>query len=92
MDWFCDQRADQRSVGEAILEVTEKRWNAYGEPEPGMDWECARMSCQTSKPTEGQQTTALHRHPAAQRQGGLFADGSSCNIVRCSATSGIGNR
>ena len=37
MHWFCDQRADERGVREAILEVPEKEWKAYAEPEPGID-------------------------------------------------------
>jgi len=35
------------ALREAILEVPEKAWQVYGEPEPGIDRECA--ACDTSR-------------------------------------------
>jgi hypothetical protein len=63
----------------AILEVPEQQWKAYGEPEPDVDRECAEVVFVPSERSEQKDTKPL-RYIAIrlrQRQGGLFADGST---------------
>src|SRR5713101_4754832 len=67
------------ALREAILEVPEKAWKAYGEPEPGIDRECAEVVFVSNQQAELKDSKPL-RYIAIrlrQRQGGLFADGSS---------------
>src|SRR5260370_2190737 len=67
------------ALREAIREVPEKEWKAYGEPEPGIDRECAEVVFVSNQPAEPKDSQPL-RYIAIrlrQRQGGLFADGSS---------------
>ena len=67
------------ALREAILEVPEKEWKAYGEPEPGIDRECAEVVFVSNQQAEPKDSQPL-RYIAIrlrQRQGGLFADGSS---------------
>lgn len=67
------------ALREAILEVPEKEWKAYGEREPGIDRECAEVVFVSNQPAEPKDSQPL-RYIAIrlrQRQGGLFADGSS---------------
>lgn len=62
----------------AILEVPEKQWKAYGEPDPEVDRECAEVVFVPSDRSEHKDSKPL-RYIAIrlrQRQGGLFADGS----------------
>ncbi len=64
---------------EAIRGVPGKEWKAYGEPEPGVDRECAEVVLVSNQPVEPQDRQPL-RYIASrlrQRQGGLFADGRS---------------
>src|SRR5260370_10751269 len=63
----------------AIREVPEKEWKAYGEPEQGVDRECAEVVFVSNQQVEPKDSQPL-RYIAIrlrQRQGGLFADGSS---------------
>jgi Transposase DDE domain group 1 len=63
----------------AILEVPEKQWKAYGEPAPQIDRECAEVAFVPSERSEHKDSQPL-RYIAIrlrQRQGGLFADGST---------------
>ena len=63
----------------AILEVPEQQWKAYGGPEPDVDRECAEVVFVPSERAEQKDSQPL-RYIAIrlrQRQGGLFADGSS---------------
>jgi hypothetical protein len=63
----------------AILEVPEQQWKAYGEPEPDVDRECAEVVFVPSDRSEHKDSQPL-RYIAIrlrQRQGGLFADGST---------------
>src|SRR3989449_6507133 len=67
------------ALREAIREVPEKEWKAYGEPEPGIDRECAEVVFVSNQQLEPKDSQPL-RYIAIrlrQRQGGLFADGSS---------------
>jgi Transposase DDE domain group 1 len=67
------------ALREAILEVPEKAWQGYGEPEPGIDRECAEVVFVSNQQAELKDSQPL-RYIAIrlrQRQGGLFADGSS---------------
>ena len=67
------------ALREAILGVPEKEWKAYGEPEPGVDCECAEVVFVPSARSEHKDSQPL-RYIAIrlrQRQGGLFADGST---------------
>jgi Transposase DDE domain group 1 len=67
------------ALREAIREVPEKEWQAYGEPEPGIDRECAEVVFVSNQPAEPKDSQPL-RYIAIrlrQRQGGLFADGSN---------------
>src|SRR5258708_18225512 len=69
----------RESLGEDILEVPEKEWKGYGEPEPGIDRECAEVVFVSNQQAEPKNSQPL-RYIAIrlrQRQGGLFADGSS---------------
>src|SRR2546430_17260263 len=66
------------ALREAILEVPEKEWKAYGEPEPGIDRECAEVVFVSNQQAEPKDSQPL-RYIAIrlrQRQGGVFADGS----------------
>src|SRR6202041_1797028 len=64
------------ALREAILEVPEKEWKGYGEPEPGIDRECAEVcSCRTSKPSR---RTANRR--ATSPSG--CANGRDCCLLR----------
>ena len=92
--WLSNQRREEGPQGcigfaisvrmsealrEAILEVPEKEWKAYGEPEPGIDRECAEVvfvSNQQAETKDGQPLRYIAIR-LRQRQGGLFADGSS---------------
>lgn len=63
----------------AILEVPEEHWRAYGESDPQVDRECAEVVFVPSERSEHKDSQPL-RYIAIrlrQRQGGLFADGSS---------------
>ena len=63
----------------AILEVPEGKWQAYGEPDPQVDRECAEVVFVPSERSEHKDSQPL-RYIAIrlrQRQGGLFADGST---------------
>ncbi len=67
------------ALREAILGVPEKNWKAYGEPEPGVDRECAEVVFVSNQPVGPKDSKPL-RYLAfrlRQRHGGLFADGSS---------------
>src|SRR5437867_1325679 len=67
------------ALREAILGVPEKEWKVYGEPEPGVDRECAEVVFVSNQQVEPKASQPL-RYIAIrlrQRQGGLFADGSS---------------
>src|SRR5260370_41668969 len=67
------------ALREAIREVPEKEWKASGEPEPGIDRDCAEVVFVPNQPAEPKDSQPL-RYIAIrlrQRQGGLFADGSS---------------
>src|SRR5258707_12027669 len=67
------------ALREAILEVREKEWKAYGEPEPGIDRECAEVVFVSNQQAEPKDSQPL-RYIAIrlrQRQGGVFADRSS---------------
>src|SRR6201988_219525 len=67
------------ALREAILEVPEKAWQGYGEPERGIDRECAEVVFVSNQQAERKDDQPL-RYIAIrlrQRQGGLFADGSS---------------
>jgi hypothetical protein len=62
-----------------IQEVPEQQWQAYGEPEPDVDRECAEVVFVPSERSEPKDSQPL-RYIAIrlrQRQGGLFADGST---------------
>src|SRR2546428_13594918 len=67
------------ALREAILEVPEKEWKAYGEPEPGIDRECAEVVFVSNQQAELKDSKPL-RYIAIrlrQRQGGVFAGGRS---------------
>lgn len=67
----------------AILEVPEQQWKAYGEPDPDVDRQCAEVVFVPSERSEQKGTKPL-RYIAIrlrQRQGGLFADGSTVRHV-----------
>src|SRR6202158_1022611 len=92
--WLSNQRREEGPQGcigfaisvrmsealrEAILEVPEKEGKAHGEPEPGIDRECAEVvfvSNQQAETKDGQPLRYIAIR-LRQRQGGLFADGSS---------------
>ena len=63
----------------AILEVPEEKWKTYGEPDTEVDRECAEVVFVPSERSEHKDSQPL-RYIAIrlrQRQGGLFADGST---------------
>jgi len=63
----------------AILEGPEGQWQAYGEPDSQVDRECAEVVFVPSERSEHKDSQPL-RYIAIrlrQRQGGLFADGST---------------
>src|SRR2546430_14590026 len=67
------------ALREAILEVPEKEWKAYGEPEPGIDRECAEVVFVSNQQAEPKNSQPL-RYIAIrlrQRQGGVVAHRSS---------------
>src|SRR5260370_8904 len=92
--WLSDERREEGPQGcigfaisvrmsealrEGILEVPEKEWKAYGEPEPGVERECAEVVFVWNQQTEPKDSQPL-RYIAIllrQRQGGLSADGRS---------------
>ena len=63
----------------AILKVPEEHWKAYGEPEPEVDRQCAEVVFVPSDRSEhkGSQPLRYIAMRLRQRQGRLFADGST---------------
>jgi len=68
----------------AILEVPDGKWQAYGGPDPQVDRECAEVVFVPSERSKHKDSQPL-RYMAIrlrQRQGGLFADGSTGTTFR----------
>src|SRR5258707_7815113 len=63
------------ALREAILEVPEKAWQVYGEPEPGIDGECAEVAFVSNQQAERKdgQTLRYIATRLRQRQGGMCA-------------------
>src|SRR5712671_5301074 len=79
MHWFCDQRADERGVARGHSGSSGKGVEGVRGARAGCRSGVRRsgVRVQPASGAEGQPAAALHRHPLRQRQGGLFADGSS---------------
>jgi len=73
------------ALREAILEVPEKEWKAYGEPEPGVDRECAEVVFVSNQQPSRRTASHCATSPSGCANGreGCLPTAVACDILRC---------